>query len=140
MPSVLHLFRSLKRGLPMQEEEAVRAVTDLGFEGCAHARPGGGKRQVLLMDRETLDALHLAPGIVRENITTEGLDVNGLEIGQRLRIGEALLEVSAPCTPCGLMEKLRPGLRREIRGRRGTLCRVVAGGSIRRGDSIEKLT
>jgi len=123
----------------MQEEEAVRAVADLGFEGCAHARPGGGKRQVLLMDRETLDALHLAPGIVRENITTQGLEVNGLEIGQRLRIGEALLEVSAPCTPCGLMEKLRPGLRREIRGRRGMLCRVVADGSIRRGDSIEKL-
>ena len=140
MPSVLHLFRALKRGLPMQEEEVICAVADLGFEGCAHARPGGGKRQVLLMDRETLDALHLTPGIVRENITTEGLDVNGLEIGQRLRIGEELLEVSAPCTPCGLMEKLRPGLRREIRGRRGTLCRVVTGGGIRCGDSIEKLT
>lgn len=139
MPSVLHLFRALKRGLPMQEEEVICAVADLGFEGCAHARPSGDKRQVLLMDRETLDALHLTPGIVRENITTEGLDVDGLEVGQRLRIGEALLEVSAPCTPCGLMEKLRPGLRREIRGRRGTLCRVVAGGSIRRGDSVEKL-
>jgi len=124
----------------MQEEEAIRAVADLGFEGCAHARPGGGKRQVLLMDRETLDALQLAPGTLRENITTEGLDVNGLETGQRLRIGQALLEVSGPCTPCSLMEKLRPGLRQEIRGRRGTLCRVVAGGSIRRGDSIEKLT
>ncbi|MBZ5538977.1 MAG: MOSC domain-containing protein [Acidobacteriia bacterium] len=140
MPSVLHLFRALKRGLPMREEEAVHAVADLGFEGCAHARADGGKRQILLMDRETLDALQLAPGIVRENITTEGLDVNGLETGQRLRIGEALLEVSGPCTPCGLMEKLRPGLRREIRGRRGTLCRVVAGGGIRRGDAIEKLS
>ena len=140
MPSVLHLFRAPKRGLPMQEKEVIRAVADLGFEGCAHARPGGGKRQILLMDRETLEALHLAPGIVRENITTEGLDVNGLELGQRLRIGEALLEVSGPCTPCSLMEKLRPGLRREIRGRRGSLCRVVAGGGIRRGDSIEKLS
>ncbi|MBZ5703189.1 MAG: MOSC domain-containing protein [Acidobacteriia bacterium] len=139
MPSVLHLFRAIKRGLPMQEEEAIRAVAEFGFEGCAHARPGGGQRQVLLMDRETLDALHLTPGIVRENITTEGLDVNGLEIGQRLRIGEALLEVSGPCTPCGLMDKLRPGLRREIRGRRGTLCRVITGGGIRRGDAIEKL-
>jgi len=37
------------------------------------------------------------------------------------------------------MEKVRPGLRREIYGRRGMLCRVIEGGEIRVGDPIEKL-
>ena len=139
MARVLHLFRAPKRALPMEEISEVRAVTDAGFEACTHARPGG-KRQLLLMDRETLDAMGLPPGILRENITTEGMNVNGFPLGQRLRIGDVQLEVSAVCTPCDLMEKIRPGLRKEIYGRRGMLCRVIKGGTIRRGDAIRKHT
>jgi len=137
MPRVLRLFRAPKRSWPMEELAEVSAIQEMGFEGCAHARPGS--RQVLLMDRETLDALELSPGMMRENITTEGLNVNGLKQGESLRIGDVLLEVTMLCTPCGQMDDLRPGLRREIRGRRGMLCRIVKGGVIRRGDGIEKL-
>jgi len=122
----------------MQEMAKARLLADSGIEGCAHSRRGS-KRQVLLVDRETLQAMDLAPGIIRENITTEGLAVNSLDIGQRLRIGDALLEVSIVCTPCDQLEKLRPGLRREIRGRRGVLCRVLEGGIVRAGDRIEKI-
>ncbi len=138
MPRVLKLFRAPKRGWPMEELPEVAAIQDVGLEGCAHKSPGG-QRQVLLVDRETLDALDLGPGMIRENITTEGLNVNGLQPGESLRVGEAQLEVTMVCTPCGQMEDLRPGLRKEIRGRRGMLCRIVRGGTIRQGDSIEKL-
>ncbi len=138
MPKVQNLFRAPKRRLPMEELAEVRAVTNDGFEGCAHAR-SGQKRQVLLVDRETLEAMDLQPGIIRENITTDSLNVNSLQIGQLLRVGEAQLEVSAVCTPCDQMETIRPGLRKELWGRRGMLCRVREGGVIRRGDSIEKL-
>jgi MOSC domain-containing protein YiiM len=123
----------------MEELAEVQAVPDVGFEGCAHARPGG-QRQVLLVDRETLESMDLAPGILRENITTDGINVNGLPVGQRLRVGEARLEVSAVCGPCDLMEKIRLGLRKELYGRRGMLCRVIEGGIIRRGDTIEKFS
>ncbi len=121
----------------MEELSEVRAVGDAGFEGCAHARPGR-KRQVLLVDRETLEAMNLRPGIIRENITTDGLNVNSLKIGNLLRVGEARLEVSEVCNPCDQMEAIRPGLREELWGRRGMLCRVLEGGVIRRCDSIEK--
>ena len=124
--------------MPMEELSEVTVVNDFGFDGCTHARPGG-KRQVLLVDRESLEAMDLKPGWIKENITTEGLDVNGLLPGQQLRIGPARLEVTAVCTPCDQLEKIRPGLRREIWGRRGMLCRVLEGGLIRRGDTIEKL-
>jgi MOSC domain-containing protein YiiM len=136
--SVLHIFRAPKRRLPMEELAEILAVEDSGFEGCAHARPSG-ERQVLLVDNETLELMELRPGVIRENITTTGLNVNGLALGQQLRVGESRLEVSAVCTPCDLMEAIRPGLRRELRGRRGMLCRVIAGGTIRTGDTIEKL-
>jgi MOSC domain-containing protein YiiM len=135
MASVIHLFRAPKRREPMEELPEARALEDVGLEGCAHARPQG-KRQVLLMDRETLDFFELAPGIVRENVTTEGLDVNGLAIGQRLQIGEVELLVSAVCDPCEQIEALRPGLQAAMQGRRGMLCKVVRGGLLRRGDEI----
>jgi MOSC domain-containing protein YiiM len=138
MPSVAHLFRAPKRRLSMEEVETVEVVADLGFAACAHARKGGS-RQVLLVDKETLDAMELRPGIIRENITTEGLNVNGLALGQRLRIGTVLLQVNAVCTPCAQLEKVRPGLRREMYGRRGMLCRVLEGGTIRAGDAIQRV-
>lgn len=138
MAKVAHLFRAQKKRLPMESLEAAVALADQGFAGCVHGRPGS-KRQLLLVDRETLDAMDLRPGILRENITTEGIHVNGLPPGQRLRIGPVLLEVTSVCTPCDQLEKVRPGLRREIYGRRGMLCRVIEGGPIRPGDSIEKL-
>jgi len=137
--TILHLYTAPAKRQPMRETSAVRAVANSGLEGCAHARPGG-KRQVLLMDRETLDALGLAPGILRENITTEGLPVNELDPSEKLRIGKTLLEVTMACTPCAQMEKIRGGLRQELRGRRGVLCRVLRGGTLRQGDTIEKFS
>ena len=120
----------------MQELVAARLRADFGVEKCAHARQGG-KRQVLLVDWETLQALDLLPGQIRENITIEGLDVNGLTIGERLQVGESLLEVSAVCTPCDELEKVRPGLQRELRGCRGMLCRVLEGGRVHPSDPIK---
>jgi MOSC domain-containing protein YiiM len=139
MAKILHIFRAPRKRLSMEELEEVRVITNVGLEGCAHARVGGGPRQVLLVDRETLDAMDLRPGSVRENITTDGIDVNSLAIKQELRIGEMRLQVSEICHPCDQLEKIRPGLRREMRGRRGMLCRVLEGGMIRRGDPIEKV-
>ena len=137
MPSVANLFRAPMRRLPMEELAAAELVSDLGLAGCTHAR--SGKRQVLLVDKETLDAMELEPGIIRENITTSGLNVNGLVVGELLRIGEALLEVSAVCAPCDQLERVRSGLRRELYGRRGMLCRVLEGGTVRTGDGMVRL-
>ncbi len=136
MARAVHLFRAPKRRETMEELEEVRVMEDVGLEGCAHARPKG-RRQVLLMDCETLESFGLTPGMVRENVTTEGLDVNGLAIGERLRIGEVELQVSVPCDPCEQIEALRPGLRAAMEGKRGTLCKVLRGGMLKRGDEIE---
>jgi MOSC domain-containing protein YiiM len=135
MGKVLYLFRSPQKHTGMEELCEAQAVENYGFAGCAHARPGG-TRQVLLVDMETLRAMDLAPGMLRENITTEGLAVNALKAGQKLRVGEVELEVSVVCEPCELMEVIRPGLMAALVGRRGMMCRVVTGGTVRQGDEI----
>jgi MOSC domain-containing protein YiiM len=132
---VQHLFRAPARRKPMEELSSARAVKGSGFAGCAHARPGG-KRQVLLVDTAMLRHFKLLPGQIRENITVSGLEVDALTIGQRLKVGAAQLEVSLVCDPCEQIEAIRPGLMESMKGKRGMLCRVLRGGTIRTGDPI----
>src|ERR1700686_180184 len=99
MAKILHIFRAPKKRLPMAGLEEVAGISNVGLEGCAHGRPDSG-RQVLLVDRETLEAMDLRPGIVRENITTDGIDVNSLAMKQELRIGKGRLRVGKICHPC----------------------------------------
>jgi MOSC domain-containing protein YiiM len=136
MPEVTNVFLCLVHRFPMKEVEEAEAVQDRGLKGCIHGRPGS-KRQVSLIDVETLEKLSIPPGAVKENITTRGLDLRRLEAGQHLRIGGSLLEIALPCDPCSRMDEIRQGLQEELRGQRGWLCRVVEGGIIRRGDGIE---
>jgi MOSC domain-containing protein YiiM len=83
-----------------------------------------------------LDALGLEPGAIRENITVDGDDVQAWPVGQRLRVGGALFEVTMVCDPCERMDKLRPGLRAELEGRRGMLARVLETGPVAVGDEV----
>jgi MOSC domain-containing protein YiiM len=136
MSTVLRLYLCQILGQPVREVAEAKALADWGLDGCAHARRGS-KRQVLLMDTETLTEMDLHPGQVKENVLTQGLNIRALTPGQRLRIGQALLEVTIPCTPCNMFEAIRPGLEAEMRGKRGMLCRVLEGGAIRSGDTIE---
>lgn len=115
------------------------AVENLGLERDIHALPDSS-RQVLLIESETLAALGLAHGVVKENITTSGIALMGLRRGKRLLVGtQVILEATKACSPCVRMDELRPGLLREIDGRRGMFARVIRGGTIARGDSITTL-
>lgn len=106
-----------------------------GLEGDKHAGEAS-KRQVLLADKESLDAVDVKPGTIKENVTVEDLDVMGLELGTRLRINDVVLEVTSICEPCFRMDEIRPGLRAELVGRRGMNSTVIVGGTIVVGDAI----
>ena len=136
MAEVLHLFQALAHGQPIREFDEAFAVENKGFRNCIHGRPGSS-RQLLIMDMETLEEFGIVPGRVKENITTRGIQLARLSMGQRLRAGQALLEITKQCEPCHQMDDIRQGLQDALRGRRGILCRVIESGQIRRGDAIE---
>ena len=138
MATVVGLFVSPGRGSGSSEaRERVRAIESQGFEGCAHANPP--RREVLLVSKEHLDAVGVEPGATRENVTVEGADVHSWPVGQRVQVGEAVVEITMVCDPCHRMDELRAGLRSELDGRRGMLAHVVEGGEIALGDPIELL-
>ena len=111
-------------------------ITGLGIDGDKHAS-AASLRQVLLVDLEALEAVGLAPGIIKENVTVQGLNVMALPAGTRLRLGSStVLEITKVCEPCFRMDEIRMGLKDELIGRRGMVSRVVNGGPIKVGDAI----
>ena len=114
-----------------------------GLLGDAHA--GSGHRQVSLLAYETLQQAQascheLACGGFGENITTRGIDLTGLPVGTKLNVGPALLEVTQigkDCTtPCAISQKMGSCLLPS----QGIFARVITGGSITVGDTIEAVT
>lgn len=124
---------------PMRPVRAAVLQAGVGIDGDKHASTAS-KRQVLLADKEALDALDLTPGTIKENITVADLEVMTLAPGTRLRLGKtATLEIISVCEPCFRMDEIRQGLRGELEGRRGMMSVVVTGGRIEVGDPIAVL-
>jgi MOSC domain-containing protein YiiM len=75
-----------------------------------------------------------------ENLRTTGLDVTGARIGERWRIGDVLLEVRKPRTPCRNLEQRvgREGFHLDFNatGRVGALCRVLEPGTVAADDAV----
>ena len=74
----------------------------------------------------------------RANLLVEGIDLPR-EAGARLRIGAALVEITGECDPCRRMDAVADGLRRALtpEWRGGRVARVIEGGEIAIGDTIE---
>jgi MOSC domain-containing protein YiiM len=121
----------------MDGHERRQAIIGEGLEGCAHANPP--RREVLFASKMHLDSVGVDPGAIRENLTVEGDDVQRWPIGQRVRAGGAVFEITMVCDPCHRMDELRDGLRAELDGKRGMLARVVESGEVAVGDEIELL-
>ena len=125
---------------PMKSVESAYMRTGYGIEGDRHAVSEGvrTKRQVLLIDQETLDKFELTPGEVRENITTSGIDLHSLAEGQHLTLGdEAVVEITGHCAPCARMDEIRDGYSTALEGHRGMLASVIRGGQISVGHAVE---
>ncbi|HSO94059.1 MAG TPA: MOSC domain-containing protein [Candidatus Dormibacteraeota bacterium] len=121
---------------PMRPLSSARLETGTGLDGDKHANPAS-RRQVLIVDKEALDQLELEAGVIKENITVEGLDVMNLNPGTQLKLGaEALVELTSVCEPCFRMDEIRPGLKAALEGKRGMNSRVINGGQIAVGDPI----
>ena len=83
----------------------------------------------------------LEPGTFGENLTTRGLDLNEAAVGERWRVGSAMLEVSEPRFPCFKLG-VRMGTQRFVKRfamarRPGTYLRIIEEGELGPGDSIE---
>jgi MOSC domain-containing protein YiiM len=131
---------------------SVEALVGLGLAGDRYAQNIGfysprptdpGAREVTLFEAEVLERLRAEHGIElhatehRRNLTVRGVKLDEL-LGQRFSVGEVVLEGVKDCPPCEHLQQLlgKPVLQPLV-NRGGLRARVVVGGTLRVGDSVE---
>lgn len=138
---VLAINISEKKGVSKRSIPIGNFIKDFGLEGDAHA--GKWHRQVSLMGLESIDKMKkiglkgLCTGKFAENITTEGIILYKLEVGTRLRVGEILLEISQIGKECHQKCAIYKKMGECIMPTEGVFARVLEGGEVRSGDSIQ---
>jgi MOSC domain-containing protein YiiM len=151
--SVAALFIGPAPEQPLHAVDQVVSVAGHGLEGDRKfrrdgmpERKNGPDREVTLIEAEAIEAVNrdygveLSPIETRRNIITRGVGLNHL-VGERFRIGEALLQGIRLCEPCSHLEALtRRGVRKALVHRGGLRAQVLEGGVIRIGDPIRPVT
>jgi MOSC domain-containing protein YiiM len=122
----------------------------VGDEVCARKHHGGSRQAVYAVAREELDhwgrelGRELTDGTFGENLTTEGLDVDGARIGERWRVGGVVLEVAGPRVPCANFAAWmgeKGWVRRfAAHARPGAYLAVVEPGALEPGQAVDVLS
>jgi len=142
MGKVLSINVSDKTGVVKHPVEQAEFVPG-GIKGDAHCGLDE-VRQVSLLADESVDkmramGLSLSAGAFAENITTRGIDLAALPIGTRLKIGETVQEVSKIGKECHHGCAIKQQTCSCIMPKEGIFTRVLKGGIVKVGDSIELL-
>lgn len=147
-------------GLPKTAIES-GFIQALGLQGDLHKHPqfhGGEEKAILIIASEVVDELArrgypVFHGALGENLTTRGFDVREVRIGDTVRAGGAMLEITAARGPCGQLDVYGPAIKQEIYdarvkagdpssprwGMSGWYASVLTPGPVGPGDPIEVL-
>ena len=137
--SVVAISISKKKGIPKTNVPSAVARERWGIEGDVHA--GNWPRQISLLAVESIEkmrakGLKVRPGAFAENITTEGIDIPNLSVGDRLLIGDTTLEVTQIGKDCHSKCAIYFRAGDCVMPKEGIFARVVQGGKITPGDAV----
>jgi MOSC domain-containing protein YiiM len=145
--TIVSVNTSRKKGQVKTPAAAAELVAGKGIAGDAHL--GFAHRQVSLLmiedievQRSRLEAgssVPLGPGAFAENLTTRGIDLGALAVGDELAVGNGIRmrvsQIGKEChTKCAVFRLTGDC----IMPVRGIFCEVLEGGTVRAGDAIEK--
>ena len=132
-----------ERGQLKKEVPEANLIENYGIENDGHAGDWG--RQVTCLNWASVQKaneehnLNVGPGGFAENILIDGMAFSELTVGSRIKLGtNAVLEV----TQIGKEDHPSIVLRTygiSLLPKEGLFCKVIAGGVIKKGDSVEKV-
>ncbi|TFV47843.1 MOSC domain-containing protein [Blastococcus sp. TF02A-35] len=142
--------KPVRTGIDKRLVEGRVAVGEHGLDGDVQVNRkyhGGDGQQVYAYAQEDADwwaaelGRELPPGRFGENLRTTGVDLTHAVLGERWRVGTALLEVTAPRIPCANFARFWdvPQLvkRFTAHGAPGAYLRVLETGELGAGDLVE---
>mgnify|MGYP000504202716 FL=1 len=138
-------------GAPPERRESVDAVVGKGLQGDRYFENEGTfssddearTRDVTLIEAEAIEQaeaeydVSFEPGAHRRNLTVSGVGLNRL-LGERFRVGDAVVEGTELCEPCTYLERKleAKGVQEALVHRGGLRCAIVEGGEIGVGDDV----
>ena len=126
---------SKKKGTVKEDVGEALLIEGLGLAGDAHA--GFMHRQVSLLALEDIEEmqeklLDLKAGSFAENITVKGFNTESLSVGDKLQVGEALLEVTQIGKKCHSKCEIYRITGDCIMPKKGIFCAVTKGGKVKK--------
>ena len=140
MGKVLAVCISERKGTEKQNVGSARFIEDWGVENDSHA--GKWHRQVSLLSYEKIEAFRARGaevefGAFGENLVVEGYDFRTLPVGTKFKCNDVVLEltqIGKEChSGCAIFQKMGEC----IMPREGVFTRVLHGGTISVGDTME---
>lgn len=137
--SIVRYAEKGKAGIPLQ---SAMFLQNMGMEGDLHA--DGGERQISLLSSEARQWMQAQtePGLCfarfKENLSHNGIPIERLSVGTRLKAGNAILEISAQSKHCHPECPLFSQGRACRLSTQSLFAKVVQSGSIQVGDKIEQ--
>lgn len=134
---------SERKGEQKHQVDIIEMKPHHGIVGDAHA--GDWHRQVSLLAKESVDRMQarvsvkLFPGVFAENVLCEGIELAGLKVGTRLKIGSALCEVTQIGKECHADCAIRRQAGDCVMPREGVFAAVLEEGTARPGDKVQIL-
>ena len=137
MGKVIAICTSKHKGTLKNEVEEANFIEEFGIEGDAHA--GKWHRQVSLLALEKIEDFRAKGGDVDfgafgENLVIEGFELSKLPIGQRLTVGEVLLEITQIGKECHDKCAIYYQVGECIMPKNGIFARVLKGGKVKVGE------
>ena len=136
---------SKEKGIPKQQVPHAYLKENYGIEGDIHS---GGERQVSLLSWEAINTqencpkakkkgIKFKPGEFAENITTQGLNLANIKIGDKLIIADnIIIEVCQIGKKCHNYCEIYKKLGNCIMPKQGIFAKVIKGGKITPADPI----
>ena len=140
MGTVLAVCTSAVKGVQKKNVQAAEFIVNHGIQGDAHA--GSWHRQVSLLSADKIEAFRargaeVEYGAFGENLVVQGFDFRALPVGTLLRCGNVLLEMTQIGKECHSHCAIFHQVGDCIMPREGVFARVLEGGTIRTGDTME---
>ena len=123
-------------------KEAMVSVDGVEGDWQKNRKVHGGPNRAICVYSEELyeglrgDGVKVKNGDVGENFTTRGINLQHLKKGDRLAVGECVIELTDIRVPCFQLKKWDVDLPELIVGRSGWVAKVVKEGMVRQGDEV----
>jgi len=142
MGKIIAVCISEKKGTQKKNVHEAELITDFGIKNDAHA--GKWHRQVSLLSLEKINdfkakGANLVDGAFGENLIVEGFNLSELPIGTRLQCNDVILELTQVGKECHAHCQIYKIMGDCIMPREGIFTKVIRGGTIAVGDTINIL-